>query len=309
MITRFNLSHLPEIELIGVTDCSNWALLPRTIFDHELIVCYRGMIRFSIEGREYLLSPGDFLLIRPEVIHSASAESAEPVGFYYIHFTPAGEAAQIEEVQVAAEVRKAIGGIVGEQREDLFFILPSSRYDSVLIPEYISLGVLRDETLTLFEKALYERNRLTVSSKAMIRLYLGQILLNVSRLYLQGRHINPVLSEAGEIPRLLQQIIQYMYDHVYEPVLIVDICNDTGVSPQYVNRLFAKYLHISPAKYFNKLKIERAKDLMRGTNMRVKQIADAIGFQNAYYFSRLFRKTEGITPTAYITKLNTKSNQ
>ena len=62
---------------------------------------------------------------------------------------------------------------------------------------------------------------------------------------------------------------------------------------------FKKHTGMSPLAYFNRLKIERACQLLKDTDLKVNQICLKLGIDDQYYFSRLFSKTMGISPTAY----------
>ena len=66
---------------------------------------------------------------------------------------------------------------------------------------------------------------------------------------------------------------------------------------------------MSPIRYLNRLRIEKAKEFMRTNAVNISEAALAVGFDNIYYFSRLFKQLEGMSPSAYRAWLNSKSNQ
>ena len=76
----------------------------------------------------------------------------------------------------------------------------------------------------------------------------------------------------------------------------------TGYSPSYFRKLFKAASGLSPLAYFNRLRVEYAKTLLRqGSGLRpIKEIAASAGFSDPYYFSRVFKQYTGLSPAAYL---------
>jgi AraC-like DNA-binding protein len=91
-------------------------------------------------------------------------------------------------------------------------------------------------------------------------------------------------------------IIRERIDQKQEPE---KIAAELNMSYSWFRRLFRQYTGISPQKYIAGLRIQRAKELLSGTSRSVKEIADAMSFENMDYFSSWFRKLSGMTPTQY----------
>ncbi len=72
-----------------------------------------------------------------------------------------------------------------------------------------------------------------------------------------------------------------------------------GVSPSHMNTVFKSYTAMTPHQYFISIKIRRAKELLETGNLPVKEIASRLGFDDQYYFSRLFHKKTGIAPSRW----------
>ncbi len=88
---------------------------------------------------------------------------------------------------------------------------------------------------------------------------------------------------------------------------IAEVIQKTGYSLSHFRKLFKKYVGIPPLEFINQRRLENAKMLMRQQreSLSIKQIAYQSGFTDAYYFSRLFKKSEDMTPTEYIQQLCT----
>ncbi|MEM7545276.1 MAG: GlxA family transcriptional regulator [Pseudomonadota bacterium] len=81
-----------------------------------------------------------------------------------------------------------------------------------------------------------------------------------------------------------------------EPMRTSDVANRIGLSPRQLERLFGRYLHCSPKKYRMEMRLGRARELLRQTDMSVINVALACGFTSPSHFSKCFRARYGSTP-------------
>ena len=72
-----------------------------------------------------------------------------------------------------------------------------------------------------------------------------------------------------------------------------------GISPSYLRTLFKKSEQESPIHYLNRIRIEHAKEMLSSKMFRLDEVAATCGFQNVYYFSRVFKSFTGISPGKY----------
>ncbi len=100
--------------------------------------------------------------------------------------------------------------------------------------------------------------------------------------------------------RQLDNAVQYIAENLAnEAMTVEEIAAAVGVSESHFRRLFKSVNHISPIKYITLMRIDRAKELIRYTATPISQIALDTGFAGVYYFSRIFKKEVGCTPTEY----------
>ncbi len=92
---------------------------------------------------------------------------------------------------------------------------------------------------------------------------------------------------------------RYVDDHLAEPIQLVDLARQTGLSPTHFCRVFKKHFGISPIDYLIQARLSHACSLLGETSLAVKQISAAVAYEDPYYFSRLFRHKIGCTPTEY----------
>ncbi|WP_339984979.1 GlxA family transcriptional regulator [Gymnodinialimonas ulvae] len=96
-------------------------------------------------------------------------------------------------------------------------------------------------------------------------------------------------------PKLVS-VVQQMYRHIEEPLLMDDLAELAGVSRRQLERHFRKFLGESPAKTYSKIRLDRGRSLLVETDMRVGEVAAATGFSSAQVFSRLYKERFGQTP-------------
>lgn len=89
-------------------------------------------------------------------------------------------------------------------------------------------------------------------------------------------------------------------------ISVADLAEKLGINPSYLTRIFKQKLSKSPKDYILDLKIKRAKELLKTTDVSVTDIARSIGFDDPLYFSRLFKKRTNLTPTEYRIKKQSK---
>lgn len=100
------------------------------------------------------------------------------------------------------------------------------------------------------------------------------------------------------------QITQYIHDNVHGPIITKDIANYMYLSEKQVSRIIKKETGISTKQYINKIKLKKAKDLLKNTNLLIKEIADTLGFTSQYYFSQFFKREEGYSPGNFRSNTN-----
>ena len=101
---------------------------------------------------------------------------------------------------------------------------------------------------------------------------------------------------------LTEKIITFLKDNKYGKITLKDIENLTFFSSEYCEKIFKKDTGKTILKYFNTLKIEKAKELIIVGELSLSEISEKLGFEDYNYFSRLFSKIIGCSPKNYLNK-------
>lgn len=124
-------------------------------------------------------------------------------------------------------------------------------------------------------------------------------------------NFSQLLAELASAPRgseesapggeeFVRRIEEYCQKNLSRTITLQLLANEMNVSKVYLCRIFKKYKNISPIDYFNRLKIERACELLRRfSSLPLQEISDTLGFNDVYYFSKVFKKITGISPSGY----------
>lgn len=102
--------------------------------------------------------------------------------------------------------------------------------------------------------------------------------------------------------RTVANIKTYIHTHIDEHLTLQKVASVFNLSPNYLSQLFKKYSEMGFNEYVTAMKIEKAKTLLRNGNPKVYEIAEQLGFENAFYFSKVFKKSTGISPKEYAQK-------
>ncbi len=307
-VSLLTIDPLPTTTSIGLAICeSGWRLPLRVIHEYEWLIMLNGSIKFDIEERTWTLLPGEAFLIPPHAPHIAENRGENTARFYYVHFNPSEEVTRISR----REVLNRMDCLKDQIKETLslnpFFHLPQSHQRQVALPAHFELGRYADSLYSLFERALHEREQFETDSQLMIRLLTAQVLVLGSRAAMEGS-LEGRLSRDGVVPPILQLALRWIQNDHAKTLSVADLAALLKVSPQYLGRLFVKHFGLSPLQYINRMKLDKAKKLMRETTLSIQEISQANGFENPFYFSRLFHRLERESPTAYRKRLAIRGN-
>ena len=238
----------------------------------ELAYVLSGQCRYRIDNKLYQIAEGDLVIINPSVKHQLLVGSPDsPVTLAIVGFT------DVQFVNYAPnEVPLPDGCPVvhaeGEFRQKLFKL-------------YTSMDA---------ENAVYRTGRYY-----MLKTYLMQILL-----YWVREQTEPVEIKTGFSLKsinkkyVVEQIIEYFEDHYAEKISLDQIADNMYLSTAYVSKIFKSETGNTPIRHLIDIRLERAKELLeKGWEGSIQEIAMQVGYDDAYHFSKLFKKRYGVSPS------------
>lgn len=114
-------------------------------------------------------------------------------------------------------------------------------------------------------------------------------------------HVNTYISKkrATFNDKVIAQLRQYIDEHYASEITLSAIANQYNLSPSYLSLLFTERTGKNFSDYLTERRIKKAKELLKHTDMKIYEIANAVGYNDSFYFSNCFKKLVGINPTEY----------
>lgn len=235
----------------------------RVLQEYQLIYITKGCGQFSSEsvGNKHVCS-GRLMLVFPGRWHTYRPYRNVGWNEYYIGFE---------------------GPVVDRLVSEGFFSEDQPVIDIGLSEEFVSL----------YTRALNIAEADAVSSQQ----YLAGIVM-----HMLGMVISLSRNRQFEMSAIRQKIEKariYMKEHVGENVSAEQLAEHLNISYSWFRKAFREYTGYAPAKYFQELRIQRAKQMLVGTSSSAKEIAAALGYGSAEHFYSMFKKATGLTPHEY----------
>lgn len=103
--------------------------------------------------------------------------------------------------------------------------------------------------------------------------------------------------DGKEVENKIRHARFQLQEQYNEPVDMEKLANQCNMGYSHFRKMFKKYTGVSPLQYHNKFRLQKAKDLLVDSDKSVKKVALEVGFHSEHYFTRLFKKKMGVTPT------------
>ena len=97
----------------------------------------------------------------------------------------------------------------------------------------------------------------------------------------------------------IKRAINYIREHYKEGISLEDVAGRMGITPEYLSTLFNREMGENFSTFLRKFRISHAKRLLKGTDMKVYEIAEAVGYTDPKYFARVFKDELGVSPGDY----------
>ena len=221
----------------------------------------KGKGIYKTDGHIYPLKEGDAFLIRPNILIYYEADKYDPWTYTWIGF----QGIKIEEYL---------------------------KRTSLLDTPYFHYG--KDDRVRLCHEKMFEAYKLSENRDLMMNSILYEYLY-----LLASKFPRKYIPAKEKKISYVEEALRYIENNYAHRVNIQVIADYLNIERTYLYRLFKDITGSSPQEYLLDFRIRRACSLLKETELPVSDISRSVGYDDALYFSRLFRQKKGRTPTQY----------
>lgn len=122
-------------------------------------------------------------------------------------------------------------------------------------------------------------------------------VLTGSQLLIVDNNISKVSSDNQK--EVIRKAVKYMKENYNKDIMLEEVAGIINISPFYFSKIFKEYMGKNYVDYITELRIEKAKEMLKKGEISIKEICYEVGYNDPNYFSRVFKKIEGLSPSEY----------
>lgn len=260
-----------------VTSCGTYRLYtkpilptwrPRGRLDYQLLYIAAGKAHFNFDDKEQVVTAGHMVLYRPKEPQKYEYYGEDQTEVYWVHFT-------------GGNVKNILRsyGLTDDKR--VFYCGSGLNYQN------------------LFRTMINELQMCKVNYAEMLEMYLRQIFIMLQRYFL-----NSLKTDNAHVVEEINKATLYFNEHYSEDISIDEYAQNNHVSVSWFIRNFKQCTGSTPMQYILSKRIYNAEILLHDSTYNVTEIAEIVGYDNPLYFSRIFKKVKGISPSEYRKNIN-----
>lgn len=172
-------------------------------------------------------------------------------------------------------------------------------FDSYNIRQaFLKTYYMISDLLVDFDKGLFEQlknsNILRLMGEALTRVELETAYLDMIRL-LTGQKVK----REGISNYTIKKAINYIREHYQESITLEEVSGKLEITPEYLSTLFNRVMEINFSTFLKQFRVSHAKRLLKGTDLKIYEISEKVGYSDPKYFMRVFKEVQGISPGEY----------
>lgn len=244
----------------------------------EIVIILKGKGHFLINGTDIPITEGNVLLLNPGTYHKSIPLPSHTLTECYLAFTDVEFINTPKNFFPLFHGQKILGKLPEKAKKEIFQLCSAMNQES------------------------QSRN---TGRYFMLKAYLIQVLCLLLRFDQQEElsdehHMKGYEFKSPNKTYVVQQIMKYMESHYREKISLDQIAENMYLSPFYISKLFKSETGDTPINYLISLRMEKAKELLdRNPSLSIQQAAAQVGYEDAYHFSKLFKKYFGLSPMYY----------
>ena len=241
---------------------------PKGRIDYQLLYIVSGKAHFYFDGNERIVQAGRMVLIPPRMEQKYEYFGEEKPEVYWVHFT-------------GSDVKNILRKYEIPMDDPVFYSGASSVYSYI------------------FKEMINELQTCRTGYEELLSMYLQQIFLLVQRTRQERKPtVSTYIQEEMEYAR------RYFNEHYNEPISIQESAESRNMSVCYFQRNFKQIVNHTPMQYLLTIRVNNAASLLETTDYSMAEISAIVGYEDPLYFSRVFRKLKGMSPSDYRKLLN-----
>ncbi len=248
----------------------------------EMVYIDKGEMLCTADKNRFVLKSGEMTFHKPNEFHNLTGDNSVASNVSIITFECKSPAMK--------------------QFENRIFKLDSEEKAllSTLFSEGLSCFKLVDEKNPLLQNLEKQKNA-PYGSSQMTKNLLEIFLIKLSRRtdVITKKMRRSYIIDGVDVPYNIKEILDFLNKNIYGRITVSDIAKATGKSESTVKQLFSTFQKDGIIHYYNSLKIEEAKKLIKQKCYNITQISDMLSFDNPQYFSKCFKSHTKMTPSEY----------
>lgn len=236
---------------------------PRGRVDYQILYIASGKAHFYFNGVEEIVSAGNMVIYRPKEEQFYYYYGIDHTEVYWVHFTGSDVKNILRKHGISDDMHVIHTGI-------------SLEYKRIFLQIIQELKLCKEDYEELIVNYLY-----------------NLLILLHRQINTQPRGKSQVLMEE------MDNAVRYFHKNYNQLISIEEYAASQHMSVSWFIRNFKEYTNSTPAQYLLSLRISNAQILLETTNYNVTEIANLVGYDNPFYFSRILKKQSGVSPSEF----------
>ncbi len=293
MLYTFSLKNFPRLNrFYSVTRNTVWQISER---EHIILVINSGHCNISFNNKTYTLQKDDIFFIPQNRSYTRTPINDEMCDITYMHFSFDEDCVECDDMN------KLKNTLISLKNQSELKMLNGElcTFDNILCLG--NMNQLKGKQKTRFRDAVKELSKHSGINKPFLQsLSLCKILTILSNEVIYKILTDSDTDNILTTPKKLRHCIDYISRNYASNITLDELAKYSNVSKQQLIRYFKSTLNTTPMQYITEYKITHAKKMLfYHSELTINEIALELGFDNQHYFSKVFKKTTGETPSEY----------
>jgi AraC-like DNA-binding protein len=239
----------------------------------SIIYMISGECAYNINDTLYPVKKDDIIILNPDTPHSCIMKSGKEVVQFH---------AGIDNIFIES--------------------LPKGYLIAKVQSPVVRMDKYSREFIKCYNEILVEQEKGEPGCCLMIKsLFMKLIILIIKETYASDYNLSDdsINFEPYDRTTIINSLMNYMDENYMQQISLDKISRNMYLSPAYISKVFKEETGESPINYLIKTRLSKACEMLKKDSLSIKQISKGVGYEDAYYFSKLFKKYYGVPPSKY----------